>query len=90
MTMVIRNELRMFDQIVTSVSFGPKIGKFPPPPPRNAGTLKTMVCQPLHWQSCRLGGGEVLDQMTTDFLKGMEYIIFKVQDSYLHLSELHT
>ena len=40
--MVIRNELRIFDQIVTSVSFGVKNGN----PPRNAGTLKTIACVP--------------------------------------------
>ena len=33
MTMVIRIELRIFDQIVTSVCFGPKTGIPPPPPP---------------------------------------------------------
>ena len=37
MIMVIRIELGMFDQIVTSVSFWPKKG--------NAETLKTIVCQ---------------------------------------------
>ena len=41
MTMVIRFELKIFDQIVTSVSFGPKNGN----PPQNAETLKTIVCQ---------------------------------------------
>ena len=41
--MVIRIELRIFDQIVTSVSFGPKT-VIPPLPP-NARTLKTIVCQ---------------------------------------------
>ena len=41
MTMVIRIELRIFDQIVTSVSFGPKNMN----PSRNAGTLKAIVCQ---------------------------------------------
>ena len=39
--MVIRIELKIFYQIVTSVSFGPKNGN----PPRNAEILKTIVCQ---------------------------------------------
>ena len=43
MTMVIRIELKIFDQIVTSISFDIKNGI--PPPLRNAGTLKTIVCQ---------------------------------------------
>ena len=30
------------------------------PLPRNAGTLKTIVCSKrLHWQSCRLGGSHL-------------------------------
>ena len=40
MTMVIRIEVRIFDQIVSSVSFGPHNGNHP----RNAETLKTIVC----------------------------------------------
>ena len=40
MTMVIRFELKIMDQIGTSVSFDIKNGN----PPRNAGTLKTIVC----------------------------------------------
>ena len=39
--MVIRIELRIFDQIVTSVSFWPRNGNSP----RNAETLKRIVCQ---------------------------------------------
>ena len=41
MTIVIRFELRIRDQIGTSVSFDIKNGN----PLRNAGTLKTIVCQ---------------------------------------------
>ena len=43
MTVATEIKLRIFDQIVTSVSFEPKIGN--PPPPRNAETLKTIMCQ---------------------------------------------
>ena len=42
--MVIGIDLRISDQMVTSVSLGPKNGN-PPPPPRNDGALKTIVCQ---------------------------------------------
>ena len=41
MTMVIMIELSIFDQIVTSVSFGFQNGN----PPQNAEALKTIVCQ---------------------------------------------
>ena len=44
MAMIIRFEIKIKDQIGTSVSFDIKNGN-PPPPPRNAGTLKTFVCQ---------------------------------------------
>ena len=54
MTMVIRIELRIFDQIVTSVSFGPNNGI----PPKCWNLLWRRLCgKQLHWQSCRLGGG---------------------------------
>ena len=53
MTMVIRIELRISDQIVTSVSFDIKIGNLP----RNAGTLKTIVCQTALLVKLPPGGG---------------------------------
>ena len=42
MTIVIKIELSVFDQIVTSVSFDIKNENLPP---RNDNTLKTIVCQ---------------------------------------------
>ena len=41
MTMFIWIELKIFDQIVMSAGFGPKNEN----PPRNAETLKTIVCK---------------------------------------------
>ena len=71
MTMVIWIELRIFDQIVTSVSFGPKKWN----PLRNAGTLKTIVCQAAPLAKLPLGGSylfmkcDVFRQNADFFLK---------------------
>ena len=81
MTMVIRFELRIRDQIATSVRFDIKNGN----PPLNAGTLKTIVCicrnTYTQWQSCRLGGSYLFMKydgfrQNADFFKGMEMISF--------------
>ena len=50
--MVIRIELRIFDQIVTSVSFEPKNGN----PPKYSNCEDKCVPKRLHWQSYHLGG----------------------------------
>ena len=52
MTMVIKIELKIFDQIVTSVSFDIKNGNSP----KNAGALKMIACQTAPLTNCRLGG----------------------------------
>ena len=77
MTMVIRIELRIFDQIVTSVSFDIKNGNSP----RNAGTLKTFVCQTAPRAKLPPGGSYLfmkydVFRQNADFFKGMELISF--------------
>ena len=74
--MVTRIELRIFDQIVMSVSFGPKNGN----PPRNAGTLKTIVAKRLNWQTCRLGVSYLFMKYDV-FRQGMELISFNKPSS---------
>ena len=70
MTMVIKIELRIFDQIVTSVSFGPKTGI----PPEMLALCRRLCAKRLHWQSCHLRGSylfmkyDVSDKIT-DFFK---------------------
>ena len=53
MTIVIRFELGIRDQIGTPVGFDIKNGN----PPRNAGTLKTIVCQTSPLAKLSPGGG---------------------------------
>ena len=55
MTIVIRIEFRNFDQIVTSVSFGPKNGN----PPEMLELWRRLCVKRLHWQSCRLGSSYI-------------------------------
>ena len=53
MAIVIGITLKIFDQIVTSVSFGRKNGD--PPSPKCWNFEDDCVSKRLHWQSCRLG-----------------------------------
>ena len=74
--MVIRIERKISDQIITSVSFGPKKG--------NAETLKTIVCQTAPLAKLPPGGKYDVFRQNADFLKGMECNIFKaLQDDLL-------
>ena len=75
--MVIRIELRIFDKIVTSVSFGPKNGN-----QGNAEPLKTIVCQTAPLTKLRLGGSFLfmkydVFRQNADFFLRMELISFK-------------
>ena len=57
MTMVSRIELRIFHQIVTSFSFGPKTKI---PSSQNAESLKTIVCQTAPLAKLQPGGSYLL------------------------------
>ena len=80
MTMVIKVELGIFDQIVKSVSFGLKNGNHPTPPPRNAGPLKTIAIGKF---VCMAGSYLFMKcdvfRQNADFFKGMECIIFNIR-----------
>ena len=86
--MVIRIKLRIFDQFVTPVSFRSKNDNTPPPPPRNAETLKTIVCQTTPLAKLRPGGGgsylfmkyDVFKQ-NADFFKGMGVSSLMIHDN---------
>ena len=75
--MVIRIELRIFDQIVTSVSFGPKTG-IPHEVPK---TFKTIVCKtaPLaKLTPSYLFMKYDIFRQNADFFEGIECIIFRL------------
>ena len=90
MTMDIRIEIRIFDQIVTSVSFGSKTPIHPPPPPpqKNAKSLKKIV-----YQTAELPPGSSYLFMKYDAFRQMqicfkECIIFKSFCTKMHCCPL--